>query len=181
MTQAPYSYAGDDPLDFADPTGLDWGWNPISDAKQAWNDTGGKVVHGVDVAAHGTVGICLGGDAAWGPGVTASGCITLSHLTHPGATVTVGGGGGTPAAGVHVGFLYSNATKPSQLGKAFGYGGGSVTVGPDIGVTAGGTGFVGEDDCNKTIYGGTAEVGLGADLPLPFEGHGGGSWTWTWG
>lgn len=27
-----------------DPLGL-WGWNPISDVTQAWNDTGGKAVH----------------------------------------------------------------------------------------------------------------------------------------
>lgn len=39
-TGAPYSYAGDDPLDFGDPTGLDYGWNPIDDVKQAGSDLG---------------------------------------------------------------------------------------------------------------------------------------------
>jgi RHS repeat-associated protein len=44
ITRAPYDLAADSPLDSVDPTGL-WGWNPIDDAVQAWNDTGGKVVH----------------------------------------------------------------------------------------------------------------------------------------
>ena len=35
------SVAGNDPVNVVDPLGL-WGWNPISDATQAWNDTGGK-------------------------------------------------------------------------------------------------------------------------------------------
>jgi RHS repeat-associated protein len=39
LTQAPYSYANDDPVNEADPLGL-WGWNPISDVVQAAKDTG---------------------------------------------------------------------------------------------------------------------------------------------
>jgi hypothetical protein len=42
-TNQPYAYAGDDPVNGVDPSGL-WSWNPISDATEAWNDTGGKVV-----------------------------------------------------------------------------------------------------------------------------------------
>ncbi len=37
-------------MNAVDPLGL-WGWNPVSDVTQAWNDTGGKAVHAVKVAA----------------------------------------------------------------------------------------------------------------------------------
>jgi RHS repeat-associated protein len=39
ITQSPYGYVGDDPVNEADPLGL-WGWNPISDIKQAAGDAG---------------------------------------------------------------------------------------------------------------------------------------------
>jgi hypothetical protein len=47
LTQTPYSYAGDDPMNQSDPLGLwpSWGdLNPVSAAQRAWNDTGGKAV-----------------------------------------------------------------------------------------------------------------------------------------
>ena len=47
ITRSAYGYVGDTPLNGMDPLGL-WSWNPISDVTQAWNDTGGKVVHGID-------------------------------------------------------------------------------------------------------------------------------------
>jgi hypothetical protein len=43
-TGQPYSYSYDDPVNGRDPFGLGWGWGPISDIVQGWNDTGGKVV-----------------------------------------------------------------------------------------------------------------------------------------
>jgi RHS repeat-associated protein len=55
-TGAAYSYAGDDPLDFGDPTGLDWGWNPIDDIKQAGSDLG---------SAADTVGDAIGDGFVW--------------------------------------------------------------------------------------------------------------------
>lgn len=33
-----------DPVNGSDPSGT-WGWNPLADISQAWNDFGGKVVH----------------------------------------------------------------------------------------------------------------------------------------
>jgi RHS repeat-associated protein len=42
-TSQAYSYVGDDPVNGVDPLGL-WGWNPVSDLTQTWNDTGGKIV-----------------------------------------------------------------------------------------------------------------------------------------
>lgn len=44
-TRAAYGFATNDPLNGADPTGL-WGWNPISDARQAAGDVG----HGIGAA-----------------------------------------------------------------------------------------------------------------------------------
>jgi RHS repeat-associated protein len=38
-TETPFGYAGGDPVNFSDPTGL-WGWNPISDVTQAAEDVG---------------------------------------------------------------------------------------------------------------------------------------------
>lgn len=79
VTQQPYAYVGDDPLNETDPLGL-WGWNPISDVKQAAGDAGHFVVNdaqtistvasavallpipGVDVVA-GAVAIGTGGIA----------------------------------------------------------------------------------------------------------------------
>jgi hypothetical protein len=46
LTQQPYQYAYDNPLNEVDPLGL-WCWNPIDDAKQA----AGDVAHGVSTAA----------------------------------------------------------------------------------------------------------------------------------
>jgi RHS repeat-associated protein len=49
-TGQPYAYTGDDPVNGVDPLGL-WSLNPISDAEEGWNDTGGKVVHGIKTGA----------------------------------------------------------------------------------------------------------------------------------
>lgn len=52
-------------------------------------------------------------------------------------------------------------------------------IGPDVGLYAGGEGFIGNDSCNSTIVGSVSSVGLGADLPLPFGFGGGASYTWV--
>jgi RHS repeat-associated protein len=186
ITQAPYTYAGDDPVNNTDPTGLCWGpgcWaqsaaNTVANgAARTWNATGGQVVH---AAATGTYGVCISGAIGWGPGGTADGCFVESHFfQHGGFTGTLGGGGQSPTAGIGIGFLSSNASSPGQLSGPFGYANGSVVVGPDVGLYAGGEGFIGKDSCNSTIVGSVSGVGLGADLPLPFGFGGGASYTWV--
>jgi RHS repeat-associated protein len=62
LTQAPYSYTNDDPVNETDPLGL-WGWNPVSDVTQAAKDTGHFVAQhkkGIEIGA----GIALGVAAA---------------------------------------------------------------------------------------------------------------------
>ena len=171
LTQAPYSYANDDPVNEDDPLGL-WGWNPISDVAQAWNDTGGKAVH---AAATHTIGLCLNVGAGWGAYGTASGCVALSggHFTLVG---TAGGGGSSPTASATLGLLISNASKPSDLRGPFAQAGGSV----DLGLSGGDEGSIGNGSCGQTIWENQVTGGIGLDLPIPFEGHGGATYTWTW-
>ena len=45
-TRQPYSYANDDAVNDVDPLGL-FSLNPIKDIAEAWDDTGGKLVHQV--------------------------------------------------------------------------------------------------------------------------------------
>src|SRR5208282_4029887 len=44
-TDAPFNYAGDDPVNEVDPTGLKFNWDPFHDTAEAWSDTGGQVTH----------------------------------------------------------------------------------------------------------------------------------------
>ena len=80
LTRSAYGYTNGDPLDLADPSGM-WGWNPISDitqaASDAWNATGGQVVHfayehpalaagiALGVASFATGGLALAVGATW--------------------------------------------------------------------------------------------------------------------
>jgi len=170
-THTPYAFTGGDPVNAADPLGL-WGLNPLSDVAQAWNDTGGKVVHAV--ATH-TIGLCLNVGFGAGPFGTASGCVALvgGHFTLIG---TAGGGGSSPTASATLGLLFSNATRPTELRGPFGIAGGSA----DLGVSAGDETSLGLSKCNKTIWENQPSLGVGLDLPIPFELHGGVTNTWTW-
>jgi len=79
---------------------------------------------------------------------------------------------------VGVGYQVSNANQISDLGGWFGMGGGSVSVGPDIG----GDGFTGLGACNQQIIGGDVQAGMGFFVdPNVFpmwEIHGGATDTW---
>jgi hypothetical protein len=172
QTGQPYLYAGDDPVNGVDPFGL-WGWNPISDVTEVWNDTGGKVVH--VIATH-TVGLCLNVGTGWGLYGTATGCIAFSggKFTLVG---TAGGGGSSPTASVTGGLLFSNATQPGQLRGGFGFAGGSATI---DGLAVGDEFSVGNGECNAGIWEDQLTVGPTEDIGVPFEIHGGATYTWTW-
>jgi hypothetical protein len=152
--------AADDPVNNSDPSGL----RPA-----------GPGVARLLPKGSGTVGLCLNLSAGWGPFGTVSGCFALVG-GHPTFIGTAGGGGSSPTASASLGLLVSNATNPNSLRGAFAGGGGSG----DLGLSVGGEGSVGNDNCNRTIWQGQASVGIGLDLPIPFETHGTVTDTWTW-
>ncbi len=179
LTGEPYSYTGGNPVNAIDSNGML--------TFPSWLPGGGVVTNfqnqisgGVKQIADGTYGICFSGGVGFGLGINGQLCLVESGLgRHIGATETVGVGGQSPAAGISVGLQESNATAPSQLAKGFGNVNGSIVIGPDIGITAGVSGIVGNGICNRAIVGGDVNVSLGVKFPIPFSFGGGGSWTWV--
>jgi hypothetical protein len=174
VTRQPYQYANDDPLDLSDPTGLDWGWNPIDDIKQAgsdvghgattaWNDTGGKVVHQIATAPY--IGGCIGGGFIIGAqvcvDVTRSGSIYVTPsvgLTTPGIT-----------GSLHAGHIHgTDNPSPCQV-NSYLHGWtltGSATYGPSATGVWGDEGGTGNSD-----YGDEAGVGWGPGASV-MQGYG---------
>ena len=104
----------------------------------------------------------ISGVVGGGFGITGQVCFVESQgFKHAGFTETFGIGGQSPGAGISLGLQFSNAKLPNDLRGIFGYANGSVTIGPDVGPTAGGSGFIGESRCNRTIAGATIEGGIG--------------------
>ena len=181
ITDQPYEYAGSDPVNLTDPTGLacwaalEFGLTKAS--RQCWKSGYKRAGHDI---AHGTVGVCISGVVGGGLGGVGQVCIVESQgFKHVGFTETFGIGGQSPTGSISLGLQFSNAKLPNDLRGIFGYANGSVAVGPGAGLTAGGSGFIGESRCNRTIAGATIEGGIGADLPPPFSAGGGVSNTWV--
>ena len=174
------THAGNDPVNAVDPLGLICAdaLNPFSSGfGQCWSS--GYAAAGND-AAHGTVGVCVSGVVGAGPGGVGQVCLVESQgFRHAGVTETLGGGGESPTAGLSAGLQFSNAQTPDDLKGLFGYANGSAVIGPDAGVTAGGSAFIGKNSCNQTIAGANVDVGLGAKFPIPASAGGGVSNTWV--
>ena len=129
---------------------------------------------------HGTVGVCYAAVAGGGPGGVGQVCFVESQgFKHAGFTETLGGGGQSPTAGLSLELQFSNARSPNDLAGVFGYANGSVVVGPDGGPIVDGSGFIGNDACNRAIVGGNVGLGVGADAPIPLSFGGGVSNTWV--
>ena len=96
ITRSAYGYVGDNPLNRTDPTGMDWGWNPIDDAAQAWNDTGGKAVTAINntcYAGPGTSGCTAYADQhpALVPAIAATAAVALALPVLAIAAASAGG------------------------------------------------------------------------------------------
>ena len=153
LTQAPYSYANDDPVNESDPLGL-WGWNPISDVTQAAGDVGHFVVtHKKDIEIG--AGVALGvAAAATGVGAIVEGATLTGVLL----------GAGSVAAGVGASALdYGACVNGHETAACVGLGLGAT------GVVAGGFGLAGaglvfggviaEDSLTASILGGIGAFG----------------------
>jgi hypothetical protein len=194
-------YAGDDPVNNSDPTGLFcvFGTNPgggcrgASEAKSAVNAVGtaanaliqtspvGQAADQISKWTGLTVGACAGGSYFGGPAFTVNLCYAVTPSGQSGFTFSAGGGGGGPA-GINalIGPFVSNAQKLSDLGGPFGYAEGSAGEGI---YGAGGEGEIGQNSCSRTIWSAEAGWAPGARLPIPapFTFGGGGTYTWTFG
>jgi RHS repeat-associated protein len=152
-------------------------------AEDAWNLTApgrnwisNRAQDFVKYASTHTFGVCLSGFAGAGIGATAQVCLA-GNLHNFGATETLGGGGLFPfGAGVGGGPFYSNASRNSQLGGKFTYGGasGRPLAGPTLGFNAASGSSEG-----KSIQ--TFHPWVGVSAGPPVSGEAGDSWTWTQG
>lgn len=96
ITQAPYAYADDNPTNMVDPSGLLFGvnWDDVKNtASDAWNATGGKVVHAAKEGgeALGTAAVDTGEFVWENRGTIATG-IAIGGCLAPGVGLAVCGG-----------------------------------------------------------------------------------------
>lgn len=135
------SGAGNDPVNVTDPLGL-WGWNPISDATQAWNDTGGKAVsyvHKHKQAFEVGAGIALG---------------VLAAGTGVGAIIEVAAGSAVLGAGLGLASVGAGVTAAALDNGACSHGDTAACLGRDFGYVGAGLGFL------ATGAAGAAALGL---------------------
>ena len=164
LTQAPYSYANDNPVNEEDPLGL-WGWNPISDVTQAAKDTGHFV------AQH-KKGIEIGAGIALGVAAAATGVGAVVEAAGIASAVAAGAGvaeasTGAIVAGVAATVAGSAATYLDSA--ACTEGNSAACVGRDLGAVGAATGLV------ATLGSGGLAAGLWELESLPdaiFQGLG---------
>ena len=185
MTLSPYGYVQGDPLNGADPTGLDnCGLFAVFCDAVA---TGAQAVGGQAVSLAGdinnfgnthTIGACASVSGGIIVGGMASGCFSFNFHS-VGFTGTLGGGLDVPGGlNVGIGPTFSSAHSVSELGGAFTYAGASLGEGfPTLGGEFGG----GTLPCGRTVQYGWAGAGVGWNVPwpLPWSFWAGSSNTWT--
>jgi RHS repeat-associated protein len=206
-TNAPYTYASDDPVNLSDPSGLNdcgiftavcdvgdvaaGGANAVGGAISTVTTVGlrtaatlvaaspgGQVLSWVSQETGTTLGGCIGGSAYAGYGVTGSICYYATPSGQSGLTVAGGAGSVGPfGANLLIGPSFSNAQNLSDLGGWFIYAGGSVGEGP---YSAGIEGLIGQNSCGKTIWSATPGWAPSLEVPAPLGVEGGGSYTWTY-
>jgi hypothetical protein len=201
-TGAPYGYAGDDPVNAMDPTGLCVpGFGAVCDAINVLSKGASVVAQGAADVANDTIqyspvgaaldlassatgmslGLCAGGSYFGGPAFAGSLCYMATPSGQSGFTLSLGAGGGGPL-GVNglIGPVVSNAQNLNDLHGPFGYAEG--TAGEGV-FGAGAQGSIGQNSCGRTIWSSTFGWAPGArfPVPLPFTFGGGASYTWTFG
>jgi RHS repeat-associated protein len=194
-TGDPYGYAGGDPLNGTDPSGLlcltlhciidDMGagahavvtvsargeatvirLSPIGVALTAASQATGK-----------TVGFCEGGDLLGGIDINANLCYLATPSGQFGITASLGGGAGAPIGlGALIGPTVSNAKSLNDLSGLFAYG---WSTAGELQYSGGASVELGRNSCGKTIWQGTAGWAPGLDLPIPFSVGAGANYTWT--
>ncbi len=125
LTDQPYEYAGSDPVNLTDPTGLAC-WAALElgltkASRQCWKSGYKKAIHIVKhhtFLGHSTLRVCLGISIAMVFGGTASICVGESDLSQIGITESVGTEFGLYASGGLSGF-YSGACALHQLAGPF--------------------------------------------------------------
>jgi RHS repeat-associated protein len=153
-TRAPYNYAGDNPENYFDPTGLSCSLNPIA-SNNCFSEAPGAVISGVEsVAQHPATagGIILGGVAlATGVGEVVVGGTAATEGTLGAISVTsgaVGTGvdakecvaeGGVSCVGAGVSLVATGGAGAVVLGAATGEAASGATA---ISLTSGGIGFL---------------------------------------
>ena len=169
LTQAPYSYAGDNPVNFSDPTGLcvtTWfgciGPGPANGVSGTlgalWNDTGGKAVSfvythrtGFEVGAGLALGVAA---AATGVGAVVEGA-TLTGLLLGGGSVTLGLG----ASALDYGPCRYHGVKTACVGLALGAIGTFAGAISEVGAGLIFGGVITGDSLTASILGGLSAFG----------------------
>ncbi len=165
ITGSPYGYTGGDPLNGTDPAGL-WGWNPISDVAQAWNDTGGKAVTFVNDQTQ-TVGVC--GQQSIGVIIYVSfqACVAVDRHLDVAVMGSGDAGVGSPTISAGGGPMFSSARHVRDLNGSYAIAGGSIGEG-----VTGGLDVARSSDCTgKSLTTFYPTVGFGFEGLPGFEGH----------
>ncbi len=162
LTGMPYGYAGDDPVNRDDPTGLILG----IPGTPSTSEVIGAVVEGAESAWHfgttTTIGFCVGGSVVAGVGIHGQACIQ-GNLHGLGGTATIGAGlSGGIAAEIYGGATVSNAERICELTGPFT----EVTVAGGEGVGVSGSGAIGTSSTGREIGVGEGTVGLRFGSPV---------------
>ncbi len=196
QTGDPYSYAGNNPVNATDPSGLLCVTFIHENCTSFRDEHGGVAQAIVGIAGNvatvsplgrdlsmlaqltgQTVGVCAGGSAFGAVDVMAAACFMATPSDGSGFTVTVGSGGAAPwgVSGL-LGLSLSNAQTSDDLGGTAGY----VWASVGEALIGGGASLsTSQGDCGRQVWQATGGWAPGFRVPVPFSLGGGGSKTWT--